>query len=122
MKRYTLIERYDIGSIYTETYCAESDSLSYINKRMEKLFLLACKDMPKREGGDKPDSNFFVNEYARVGDKSWSIVDHQPEIDKEALEAEIDYAILKIPESPSNDQLRELCRKFYEKGRAKGRK
>ena len=72
--------------------------------------------------GKKPDSNFFVNEYARVGDKSWSIMDLQEEIDKEALEAEIDFSILKIPESPSNDELRELCRKFYEKGRAKERK
>ena len=120
MKRYALIERYDSDSIYTVIRCAESDSLSYINKRMEKLFLSACKDIPK--DGKKPDSNFFVNEYARVGDKSWSIVDHQSEIDEEALEAEIDEAILKIPESPSNDQLRELCRKFYEKGRANERK
>ena len=120
MKRYALIERHDSDGIYTVTRCAESDSLSYINKRMEKLFLLARKDIQK--DGKKPDSNFFVNEYARVGDKSWSIMDLQEEIDKEALEAEIDFAILKIPESPSNDELRELCRKFYEKGREKERK
>ena len=120
MKRYTLIERYDSGSIYTETYCAESDSLSYINKRMEKLFLLACKDIPK--DGDKPDSNFFVNEYARVGNKSWEIRDHKAELEKAELDAEIDEAILKVPECPSNEQLRELCRDFYEKGRAKERK
>ena len=75
MKRYTLIERYDSGSIYTETCCAESDSLSYINKRMEKLFLLACKDIPK--DGNKTDRNFFVNEYARVGDKSWEIKENE---------------------------------------------
>lgn len=75
MKRYTLIERYDSGSIYTETCCAESDSLSYINKRMEKLFLSACKDIPK--DGNKTDRNFFVNEYARVGDKSWEIKENE---------------------------------------------
>ena len=75
MKRYTLIERYDSGSIYTEPCCAESDSLSYINKRMEKLFLSACKDIPK--DGNKTDRNFFVNEYARVGDKSWEIKENE---------------------------------------------
>ena len=75
MKRYTLIERYDSGSIYTETCCADSDSLSYINKRMEKLFLSACKDIPK--DGNKTDRNFFVNEYARVGDKSWEIKENE---------------------------------------------
>ena len=88
MKRYALIERYDSDSIYTVIRCAESNSLSYINKRMEKLFLSACKDAPKQEAGDKPDRNFFVNEYARVGDKSWSIVDLQAEDIITSLETE----------------------------------
>ena len=77
MKRYALIERYDSDSIYTVIRCAESDSLSYINKRMEKLFLSACKNFPATEGNF--DRCYFVNEYARVGDKSWSIVDLQAE-------------------------------------------
>jgi len=71
MKKYVLIERVDTDTIHTRQIVSSSDNLSYINKRMEKLFLEAVEK--DTEGKSEFDRSFFVNEYARIGDKSWEI-------------------------------------------------
>ena len=75
MKKYVLIERVDTDTIHTRQIVSSSDSLSYINKRMEKLFLDTCKKCPATEGNF--DRCYFVNEYARVNDKSWEIKENE---------------------------------------------
>jgi hypothetical protein len=66
MKKFRLVRKDSDG---TTTVVAKSDNLSYLNRRMGKLWDDARKDAPDKE------RCFFVNDYASIkGVCSWSIV------------------------------------------------